>query len=115
LSQRGAPCPFFCAAKPDIFLATPPRLSSKEMIMRRPIDWLEQERLLFAQEMARSTRDYELALRAGMLAPAEKAPRSVQRSREVIARAKALCEEARNLRQAARLLHDRRISPPPAE
>jgi hypothetical protein len=85
------------------------------MMMRRSMDWLEQERLLFAQEMARSTRDYELALRAGMPARAKGTPRSVERAREVVARAKVLCEASRKLRQASQLLHHRRVSPPPAE
>jgi hypothetical protein len=83
------------------------------MVMRP--DWLEEERLLFAQEMARSRRDYELALRAGLLARGEGAPRSVERLRELIARAKALCETSRDLRQATGLLHHRRIIPPRAE
>ena len=81
--------------------------------MRRPVHSLDEERLLWEKEVARSARDYEKAVREGIIAPIARVRRSVahealqRRCRAAIARSRLLCDESRALRQASQLLHER--------
>jgi hypothetical protein len=100
----------FRAAKPDIFLATPPRFPFEEIGVLDTPRSFDEERLLWEQEMARSTRDYERAVRAGVVPArecAESKGRPVYeavraRSRALIAQSRALCEESRLLCERSR-------------
>lgn len=77
--------------------------------MPRIVHSLDDERLLWEREMARSRQDYELALRQGTVPDPGTVLRNTghdawQRCRALVQRSRLLCEESRVLREASRLL-----------
>ena len=96
---RTLSCSFLRVAKPDISLATPPRFTQRRWALPR-----EDEALLFAEEMALSTRRYEDAVRRARLDHCTLLSTELEAAR---LRSRALIEVSVALRFASRLVRDR--------
>jgi hypothetical protein len=81
------------------------------------MDWHDEERLLWTLEMARSQRDFENAMRAGLLPQAlpgdanARLKDALTRSRFLIITSRALREESIRLRAASKELRANSCAP----